>query len=695
MNAVAEEYVNKCQDSRADCVLEVLSALNHGAKECMLCHRAFPLRDVDLECLAEPLRHNHTLRTLVLEGNAFGSVGVRALLNAASANNGALRELRLPKNHLDDSVAEVVAHCIAVPTGLKVLDLSDNLITRVGVASLCRSLLSADCDVVELSLHSNEIDADGALSLTQALCGGAKLRHLHLGYNSLSDEGAAHFARALPRASSLLTLDLTANAIGPKGGEDLAKALSADPPPHLQRLTLRHNRLDDAAMRLFADVIVRNSSLTHLSLGFMPPSPPTASMVLASLRHGKSLLYIDLLGWAFREDGAQALINDILTHNRLLCAIVTDHSAAVSAHAVDVLNTERATRGMDPVYVGPDDKAAATMTVAISRKKASRAPTTSPTRSASHVQDNRQINQVAPTAVRNTPPPSGEKDQDIDTLMLELQRAPCDPELRNRLLMVLSQLQLKMEIQRSYQQQQIVALEERVRVLEQRDLGRRVTTNEGELPRRPAQIEDKAASQSLQRSNGIRDDKRAPARPTSPRQGNARNDPTPVRNRSPNLQMRSVSPTAMEQRRNNNNGNGRSGQRDTSPTSRANERNDASRTFVSMGAPAQPPVGAEATRLPSSEPRDSKPEPTGRGNSADRATPPAPLFVPTAVSTAEVKRPTDTHSPVPDVDPAAPAPDLQHSRHEPSVPSTCMVGPQKSDRPPRPGQRQRSLSTQP
>ncbi|KEG10267.1 hypothetical protein DQ04_03961060 [Trypanosoma grayi] len=360
-------YVEACNREHAECALELVYAFENNEKEVSLSDRAVHLNDIDVSCIAEALRiTTHPLRVLNIEGNAFGLPGLQALLEAVEENPGIVRELRLGRNKLKDQAAVVIGHTLSRDgCGLKVLDLSENEITNLGVIPIAAALANESCDIVELSFHNNKIEADAATFLGQAIRQAGKLKHLHLGYNAIRDTGAAQFAQCIPVTVSLSTLDLTANRIGPSGGKELARALMTST-CNIQRLNLRHNLFDSETIEMYAEVLQRNTSLIQLFLGFMNPTPDSAAVVLSALRANRTLLLLDIYGWKLHPESVWEIIDSIQKSNNTLAAIVTDACQPIAKY-IDDGNEERDERGQHPIYVGPDDRDAYVATTSLRR----------------------------------------------------------------------------------------------------------------------------------------------------------------------------------------------------------------------------------------------------------------------------------------------------------------------------------------
>ncbi|KAG5475120.1 hypothetical protein CUR178_04571 [Leishmania enriettii] len=388
--AAAGVYISACKREHAQISDAFVQALDKDAKAATLGRGALPLNDVDVCCVAEAIRtlgEHSQLRVLVLEENSFGLPGVTALMEAIEAKPNHIRELRLGKNNLKDHSAVVIGHTLSRSgCGLKVLDLSENSITKLGVIPIASALQQPFSDLVELSFHNNKIECDAASYLGHALRTAPKLKHLHLGYNALRDNGAAQIARSVPHAVCLSTLDLTANRISREGGEELVRALM-NPACTLQRLNLRHNQLDSETIVLFADVILHNTSLIQLFLGFMNPSPEAAATVLSAIPHNHTLLLLDIYGWKLNPKSTLALIQAVQEKNNTLAALVTDACEFIAPN-VDEGNVMREEKlDLHPIYVGPDDRDAYLATKSLRRysRAQSRRQSRAPSRTQSHL----------------------------------------------------------------------------------------------------------------------------------------------------------------------------------------------------------------------------------------------------------------------------------------------------------------------
>lgn len=400
MEGTSSAYLSSCQRANVSPIPQFMTALVQNEKSATLQARTPPLNDVDIRCIAEAitqLKDGALLKVLSLEGNSFGLEGVQALMEALEKKPNQIRELRLGRNNLKDTCAAVIGQTLARnPCGLKILDLSENGITRFGVIPIAAALENSQCEIGELSFHNNKIEGDAAEELMEALKHSISLKHLHLGYNTLRDTGARAVARALPQLTQLVTLDLTANRIGPEGGEALASAL-CEPSCTLRRLNLRHNLLESRGIAAFENVLRINNSLIQLFFGFMSPTPEVGEIILKAVAKNRSLLLLDILGWKLPQQRALEVIQQIQSENNTFAALVTDACQPIIPQLQEE-NRRRVDRGIHPLYVGSDDREAYVATK--SQKRFSRGQSRNSSRARSRSVRSERSGRVSVTRVR-------------------------------------------------------------------------------------------------------------------------------------------------------------------------------------------------------------------------------------------------------------------------------------------------------
>ncbi|KJE90737.1 TKL/IRAK protein kinase [Capsaspora owczarzaki ATCC 30864] len=139
------------------------------------------LGDEEALAIAEALKVNTTLTSLILDCNQIGDVGAQAIAEALKVNT-TLTWVTIWQNHIGDAGAQAIAEALKVNTTL-----------------------------TWLSLDTNAIGDAGARAIAEAIKVNKALTRLHLSKNQLGDAGAQAFAEALKVNKTLAELDLSEN----------------------------------------------------------------------------------------------------------------------------------------------------------------------------------------------------------------------------------------------------------------------------------------------------------------------------------------------------------------------------------------------------------------------------------------------------------------------------------------------------
>lgn len=190
-------------------------------------------------CFADIIKNSKTLVTLrlsdcnILEDTAL--IIAKAILRNSIFG---LEELNMAHNGLCIDGARYFGEVIRLHTGLKIMDLSFNLIGDTGAEAIANGLLKAR-SLEKLFLTDNNIGKRGCTAIANALKTNKTLIELHLDNNEIGDEAAEEIADALTVNTTLVTLSLIGNDIGDKGIAAIAKALEGN--KSLTNLDLRNN----------------------------------------------------------------------------------------------------------------------------------------------------------------------------------------------------------------------------------------------------------------------------------------------------------------------------------------------------------------------------------------------------------------------------------------------------------------------
>ncbi|KAI0266389.1 hypothetical protein BC834DRAFT_874348 [Gloeopeniophorella convolvens] len=174
---------------------------------------------------------------------------------------GALRTLDLKGNDLRGGIT-YIAQVLKRNRTLKVLNLSENKLDVMGLASIAEALKYNSC-LETLDLSKNPCcgpGLDGLQSLRTAFTLNTALKRLFLSATSLASAGAIALAEFLPESVSLLHLDLTMNTLDLAGVMALSSGLKAN---HVMRcLDLNIPPDNEEMARMCRDILnscVRNT----------------------------------------------------------------------------------------------------------------------------------------------------------------------------------------------------------------------------------------------------------------------------------------------------------------------------------------------------------------------------------------------------------------------------------------------------
>ena len=157
-----------------------------------------------------------------------------------------------------------IFHALVHNTTLQVIGVSSVMFSIPDLRALER-LLPLNCALHTLIITDNEINAEKAIILANALRNNKSLHSLIMTGNVIGDEGAAAFAEALKCNNTLIELGLGKNAIGIVGMKALALSLNQN--RSLKDLILYQNNIvSNMDMSIAEDVFLNVLVKSNVSL---------------------------------------------------------------------------------------------------------------------------------------------------------------------------------------------------------------------------------------------------------------------------------------------------------------------------------------------------------------------------------------------------------------------------------------------
>jgi Ran GTPase-activating protein (RanGAP) involved in mRNA processing and transport len=276
------------------------------------------LHDEGLLALVEGMANCVNLEHLEICGNEISVTGLKALSSLFQSKKFCLQSLNVRHMNIVNKGMITLASGLAAVESLKSLNLSFNEpIGEEGLQSLAVSLSNnKNLETLDL-MRTGPFSAMGLRCLSGVILTASNLKELNLGGNSINDEGFQALAVGLRKHPTLAVLKLAGNSIGSEGLQALAAAELSS----LRWLNLTSNAINDEALGVLGEGIENFVNLEILNLTYNNLITSTGLAVFTAIfqRDGCSLKHLDLFRMNI-EDGvahafAEGLVgNESLTH---------------------------------------------------------------------------------------------------------------------------------------------------------------------------------------------------------------------------------------------------------------------------------------------------------------------------------------------------------------------------------------------
>jgi len=163
-----------------------------------------------------------------------------------------LQHLHLSGEHLLPLLKDAPTSDLSLLTHL---NLSNNFLMDIGVATLFQALVAAGSTLVHIQLASNSITDIGAVNIAQSLAALPRLSSINLSNNSIRESGAITLAEAI--GGSMLNPS-------PNTHMGVAGAISA--PLHVLSMDLSHNICRELGAMRWAELVATHPTIQFLSL---------------------------------------------------------------------------------------------------------------------------------------------------------------------------------------------------------------------------------------------------------------------------------------------------------------------------------------------------------------------------------------------------------------------------------------------
>lgn len=212
------------------------------------------------------------LITINLEGNTLGipaaEVIGQALESASKLKFALLKDLftgRL-KTEIPDALRHLTNGILKANAKLEELDLSDNAFGPIGMKALVDFLGSESCANLKiLKLNNNGLGIQGSTLLSTVVQKLTKLEVLICGRNRLENDGSIAMSKSLQKLNSLKRLEIFQNGIRFEGMKEISLALQAN--TNLVELNLNDNTMTDEGAQQIAEGLKHLKHLKVVNFG--------------------------------------------------------------------------------------------------------------------------------------------------------------------------------------------------------------------------------------------------------------------------------------------------------------------------------------------------------------------------------------------------------------------------------------------
>jgi len=249
----------------------------------------------DAQKIADSISNESSnLVTINLEGNTLGIEAAeligQSLEKASKLRFALLKDLftgRL-KTEIPDALKHLTNGILKANAKLEELDLSDNAFGPIGMKALVDFLGSESCSELKvLKLNNNGLGVQGSTLLSTVVDKLTKLEVLICGRNRLENEGSIAMSKSLQKLSNLTRLEMFQNGIRFEGMKEISLALQSN--KNLVELNLNDNTMTDEGAKLIADGLKFLSKLKVANFGDCLTRTKGFKSILDALIESKAL----------------------------------------------------------------------------------------------------------------------------------------------------------------------------------------------------------------------------------------------------------------------------------------------------------------------------------------------------------------------------------------------------------------------
>ncbi|KAH3848178.1 leucine-rich repeat-containing protein 74B-like [Dreissena polymorpha] len=257
-----QKYIHTCNETGT---IPVSYFLRH-IKATTFRMRYHGLGPLGVKALCTPLKENHDIENLDLEGNWIEKEGAGYMANMIRENMY-ITDINIAENRLGRDGGDAICESLMKNEILKSLNMSGNNLQDAGAEKICAMLHRNTC-LKHLYLSNNHFEEQAAHFFKEALSHNETLETLDLGWNHFRTNGAVALAEGVQENYGLKSLLVSMNGFSEAGSEALGRALKHN--RGLTELDVSYNRINGTGAGHIALGLQTNDVLKVLKIGYNP-----------------------------------------------------------------------------------------------------------------------------------------------------------------------------------------------------------------------------------------------------------------------------------------------------------------------------------------------------------------------------------------------------------------------------------------
>lgn len=281
--------------------------------------------------LSTALSSNKSLIHLDLSINRFGTQGAVNLFKEDNSLSS-LEYLNLSRNGIGDGISQTIGRQIELSKSIRVLDFTDNNLTKNFLRKLYRPLLNSS--ITTLLLSRNKFESNSGDILHNIVRDVVSLEVIDLSNNPLKDSAVIDIADSLVDNNNIISIDFTDTAITDESAVRFSEVIETN--TCLQRLNLSNNQITDVSSVFIAQSIAKNKTLLHLSLKSNEIGDLTAPFLIESMQQNNTIIDIDIDFNDFTYRTHVQLSDAIGVHKKS----ITKNIANIASKKIEILKND-------------------------------------------------------------------------------------------------------------------------------------------------------------------------------------------------------------------------------------------------------------------------------------------------------------------------------------------------------------------